>query len=201
VENEPRRQQTIQEKVASWTNDADGLELGLFRVDPPKPLGQVMSYHVSLHYRSSSTPDLPVELSVDDRSRALTSILHTINRLLNHSDDGWSRERRQLSHCTELVGKLRDNMQLLLYSRTGTLLSRSLFVRTPEEADELWQRYQNGELEKEIRAAYSDLYLPFGPVDITLKVYDYEECKRCFQFAGYRLLYILYPHINKKRNF
>ena len=31
--------QTVQEKVDSWTNDADGLALGLFRLDPPKPMG------------------------------------------------------------------------------------------------------------------------------------------------------------------
>jgi len=30
---------TVQEKVDSWTNEEDGLTLGLFRVDPPKPMG------------------------------------------------------------------------------------------------------------------------------------------------------------------
>ena len=31
--------QTVQEKVDSWKSDADGLTLGLFRLDPPKPMG------------------------------------------------------------------------------------------------------------------------------------------------------------------
>ena len=30
---------TVQEKIDSWTNEDDGLELGLFRIDPPKPMG------------------------------------------------------------------------------------------------------------------------------------------------------------------
>jgi hypothetical protein len=33
--------QTIQEKVDSWQNDSDGLKFGFFRVDPPKPFGNL----------------------------------------------------------------------------------------------------------------------------------------------------------------
>jgi len=59
-----------------------------------------------------------------------------------------------------------------------------MFCRTEEEADEVWQRYSSGELEKELKQQFGAMYLPFGPVDATIKIYDYDECKRSFQFAG-----------------
>jgi hypothetical protein len=36
-----RQFKTIQEKVDSWTGDEDDLTMGLFRLDPPKPMGNL----------------------------------------------------------------------------------------------------------------------------------------------------------------
>jgi len=189
---------TIQEKVDSWTNDSDGLEMGVFRLDPPKPFGQLITVHISLTYKGINS-SMPMQLTRDDRGTYIASVLRTMNRLLGMSEPIWSREHHQFSRYTDLLVRLREDTCLLLYSYTGTLVSIPMFCRTIEEAEEVWQRYQSGDLEKEIRELFSGMYLPFGPVVTTIKIYDYEECKRNFQFAGYRLLYILYPHINRRR--
>lgn len=148
-----------------------------------KLTGQQITVHITMTYKGISS-DMPMQLTREDRSTCVSSILRTMNRLLGMSDSIWSREHHQFSRYTDLLVRLREDTCLLLYSYTGTLVSIPMFCRTVEEADEIWQRYQSGELEKEIRELFSGMYLPFGPMDITVKIYDYEECKRNFQFAG-----------------
>jgi hypothetical protein len=125
-----------------------------------------------------------MQLSRDDRGTYIASVLRTMNRLLGLPEPSWSRERHQFSRYTDLLVKLREDLCLLLYSFTGTLVSIPTFARSVEEAEEIYERFKSGQLEEEIRADFSRMYLPFGPLNVGVKVYDYEECKRNFQFSG-----------------
>ena len=127
---------------------------------------------------------MPLHLTVEDRTQLLDSVFRMMNRLLGMPDTVWSREHHQFSHYTDLLSKLRENTCMLLYSYTGTLVSIPMFCRVPEEADEVWKRYNSGELERELREEVRAMYMPFGPVEPTVKIYDYDECKRNFQFSG-----------------
>lgn len=133
-----------------------------------------------------------MQLSRDERGVYIASVLRTMNRLLGMPEPSWSREHHQFSRYTDLLVRLREDTCLLLYSYTGTLVSIPAFVRTVDEAEEVYKRFQSGELEKEIQQDFSRMYLPYGPVNVSVKVYDYEECKRNFNFSGNytKILYI-----------
>ena len=148
--------------------------------------GQLLTVHISLTYKGINS-SLPMQLTREERGNYIASVLRSMNRLLSISDPIWSREHHQFSRYTDLLVRLREDTCLLLYSYTGTLVSIPMFCRTVEEAEEVWQRYNSGSLECEIRKMFEGLYLPFGPVETTIKIYDYEECKRNFQFAGLSL--------------
>lgn len=145
--------------------------------------GQLLSVHITLTFKGINS-EMPMQLTRDDRSMYIASVLKTMNRLLGINTQTWSREQHQFSRYSDLLVRLREDSCLLLNSYTGTLVSIPMFCRTVAEATEVWERYQSGELEKELTEQFKKVYFPFGPVDVSIKIYDYEECKRNFQFAG-----------------
>jgi len=95
-----------------------------------------------------------------------------------------SRERKQFTHYTDLLLQLKEDRASLLHSQQGARIPITVYCRSMEELEEIWTRYESGKLQDELQLYFEDLHLPLGSVSVDVKIYNYEECKRKFRFAG-----------------
>lgn len=143
-----------------------------------------MTICLQLRYRGVSAETSAHRLTPDERGFFTNSIIHTLGRLISKKSAPLSRERKQFTHYTDLLLQLKEDRASLLYSQQGARIPITVYCRSMEELDEIWARYQSGKLQDELQLYFDQLHLPFGPVSVDVKIYNYEECKRKFRFAG-----------------
>lgn len=189
---------TVQERV-DLAGGTEYLSMSSFRLDPERPFGHPLTICLQLRYRGVSSETSAHRLTPDERGFFTNSIIHTLGRLISKKSAPLSRERKQFTHYTDLLLQLKEDRASLLYSQQGARIPITVYCRSMEELDEIWARYQSGKLQDELQVYFEQLHLPFGPVSVDVKIYNYEECKRKFRFAGFRLLYLQYPQLTTKR--
>ena len=145
--------------------------------------GQTMTILVHLLYRGVRT-DIPLRLTPEERGVLCGSVIHTMSRLITKKESYWSKERNQFSRYTDMLIKLREDTIILLYSYHGARVPIPIHVKSVAEAEEIWDKYNDGRLEVELNEYFGKFYFPLGPLTATVKIYDFEECKKKFQFSG-----------------
>lgn len=192
------RQLTVQEKV-DLTGSVENLSLPQFRLDPERSFGHPVTISLQLKYRGINSEMSVHRLTPDERGFFCSSIIHTLSRLIRKKSPALCKERKQFSRYTDLLLQLKEDSASLLYSYQGVRIPIVVYCRSLEELEEIWSHYQQGVLQEELQVYFNQMYLPLGPISVDVKIYDYEECKRKFRFAGYRLLYLQFPQLTKRR--
>ena len=81
------------------------------------------------------------------------------------------------------MSRLRENRVELIHDAKGIEFKFPVHVRSVDELDDLWKEYCSAELESSLREHFNHVYNPFGPLEIAVRIEDYDQEKKKFESA------------------
>ena len=132
---------------------------------------------------TSKDEEFANKLSKEDRDSMLTRVVLTLGNMLMRKNYSWEKEGRKVIDYFDLMSKLREDRIELKYSGSGIEFKFPVQVRSVNELDELWTDCCSAELEKSIREHFTHVYSPLGPLEIAVRIDDYDAGRERFESA------------------
>ena len=132
---------------------------------------------------TSKDDEFANRLSREDRNSTLTSIVFTLTSMVMKKNYSWEKEGRKFIDYCDLMSKLREDRIELMYGPRGIEFKFPVYVRSVNELDKLWTDYCSAELENSIREHFTHVHSPLSPLEIAVRIDDYNEGKKKFESA------------------